>query len=379
MVYVLSPYITSKTAEDVLENVENCEIYTVSNIENFVNGSSSIETLKNLIYKGFDIYFIPQLHAKIILVKDRFVSIGSQNLTNQGTRNKEATFTSTSLSVVKFIEDELETWFAERTKVSLELLEDIENKIFHLKELYDKFRDDVEQIEKQIELEKPEQNDVPENLKRLITNLAKIEKTQEYVQGSIKLLNNRWTFAPLSSFGSNLLIWHIDSEKIELTKTNRYLALIKDTGKLCWARVVKGCITFYESSVSRSDLIQLDGKFYKVTFEANWYSSILSDYNLSVRFDNALFPTEYGIILLYFDSVKLKITDMQLESRGILGDWMEENFESFKDLILQKLISPFKYKTNLAGVKANEFFDKTNYELRLVKIESHPILLFSEL
>lgn len=379
MVYVLSPYITSKTAEDVLEDVEICEIYTVSDIENFINGSSSIETLKNLIQKGYSVYFIPKLHAKIILIVDRFVSIGSQNLTNQGTQNKEATFTSTSLDVVRFVASELENWFAEREEVSLELLEDLEDRIAHLKDLYDDFRDEVEKVEEEIEVEKTEKNDIKEKLKRLKANLAKIEKTQEYVKGSIKLLNNSWTFASASSFGSNLLNWQIDSEKIELVKTNRYLTLIQDNGKLCWARVMTGRITFYQPSVLWAGYTLLDGKYYKATFEANWDLNILSDYNLSVRLDNALISREYGIILLWFDSKKLEIADMQFESRGTLGDWMEENFDSFKDIILQKLISPFKFSKNLTGVKANEFFDKTKYELRLGKIKNNPILLFSEI
>lgn len=378
MVYVLSPYFTSETAESVLENVENCEIYTVFNVENFVSGASSIQTLKKLIHKGFSVYFIPQLHAKIILVVDSFVSIGSQNLTNQGTRNKEATFTSTSLSVVKFIEDELQNWFAERKEVSLELLEDLEDRIAHLRDFYDEFRDEVEKVEEEIEFDKPEEIDITENLKRLIANLSKIEKTQEYVQGTIKY-NNVWTFMPDSSYGSDLLNWQIGSKIFELKKTNRYLSLIENTGKLGWARVMKTRITYYESSANWQDFTQLNKKFYKITFEANWDQRTLSDYNLSVRLDNALFHNEYGIILLWFDSEKLEVTDMQFESRGILGDWMEENFDSFKDIILQKLISPFKYGENLTGVKANEFLDKNKYELRLGKIKDQPILLFSEI
>lgn len=378
MVYILSPYITSETAEEVLENVENCELYTLFNIENFINGSSSIETLKNLIYQGFNVYFIPQLHAKIVLVVDKFVSIGSQNLTNQGTRNKEATFTSTSLSVVKFIEDELQKWFVERTEVSLELLEDIKDRISHLQELYDEFRDEVEKVEEQIELEKSKGNNIQENLKRLIANLAKIEKTQEYVKGTVRNYSV-WTFMPDSSYGSDLLNWQIGSEFFELKKTNRYLTLIENTGKLGWARVMKTRISYYEESIAWSGYTFLSKEQYKVTFYANWEQETLSRYNLEIRLDNAFFPARYGKIFAWFDSQKIEIIEIQVKWLKGFEEWMQENINVFKNIILEKLLTPFKYNKNLTGVEANKFLDADKYELRLGKIKDQPILLFSEI
>src|SRR5438105_1150845 len=92
-VLVLMPYLTSTTAETVLRgaNPEICEIYTVFSAENFAAGSSSIKTIKSLHQKGFSLYHLPNLHAKAVIVSGSFASIGSQNLTVQGARNREAT------------------------------------------------------------------------------------------------------------------------------------------------------------------------------------------------------------------------------------------------------------------------------------------------
>ncbi len=92
--YILSPYITSSTADSVLahldENVCLPEIYTTFSAELFASKASSLRTLKTMVDQGYPLYHLPNLHAKIVLMPGTFASIGSQNLTLAGTRNKEA-------------------------------------------------------------------------------------------------------------------------------------------------------------------------------------------------------------------------------------------------------------------------------------------------
>src|SRR4051812_20475419 len=87
-VVVLSPYLTH-AAEKILETPGGrCEVYTVFQAENFVSGASSIHTLLKLKEHGCSLFHLPDLHAKIVLVPGQFASIGSQNLTRRGKRNK---------------------------------------------------------------------------------------------------------------------------------------------------------------------------------------------------------------------------------------------------------------------------------------------------
>ena len=92
-VLLLSPYLTSRTAEAVLLTTlgKRCEVYTRFRTEDFATGASSIRTLGRLQEHGCTLYELPSLHAKVFLVPGLFASIGSQNLTRQGTLNKEAT------------------------------------------------------------------------------------------------------------------------------------------------------------------------------------------------------------------------------------------------------------------------------------------------
>ncbi|MES2771021.1 MAG: hypothetical protein V4623_03435 [Pseudomonadota bacterium] len=79
---VFSPYITSKTAENVLSKVPcPAEIYTLFFTELFANGSSSVRTLRKLHEQGHALFDLPGLHAKIVHFPGSFASIGVvQNL-----------------------------------------------------------------------------------------------------------------------------------------------------------------------------------------------------------------------------------------------------------------------------------------------------------
>lgn len=285
-VYILSPYITSK-AEDVLANAKNCEIYTDFSIENFVFGSSSLSTLKNLINKGFEVYSVPNLHAKIILIADTFVSIGSQNLTNQGTKNKEATFTSTSLEVVKFVENEFkDNWISNRKEITLEMIEYLESEIKPLKKIYrdlkkgmGKVENFIAEQEKQHEIKHKEKIEYEKKLARLKAKLVEIEKTQLFIQGSVRNVESSqfwlggfyskvWTFVPDSQYGADLLNWRIGIKEKSIEKTHYYLSLIENTGKLSWARVMKTRITHFQQGIGWSN-ISINDESYEICFIAN--------------------------------------------------------------------------------------------------------------
>jgi hypothetical protein len=126
-VLVLSPYLTSKTAEAILEATlgEHCEVYTVFQAENFVSGASSIHTLMKLQRHGCALYDLPDLHAKIILVPGHFASIGSQNVTRRGRQNKEATSIFTAEETELAISEMVEPWLEERLPITTEMIDEI--------------------------------------------------------------------------------------------------------------------------------------------------------------------------------------------------------------------------------------------------------------
>jgi len=87
-VIILSPYLTSETAEAILRGSKfaECEIYTIFSVQNFVSGASSLKTLKCLYGRGCKLYHLPRLHAKIVMSPGHFATIGSQNLTRRSSK-----------------------------------------------------------------------------------------------------------------------------------------------------------------------------------------------------------------------------------------------------------------------------------------------------
>ena len=98
----ISPYLTSKTAEEIITRFEpeSSDIYTVFTLENFASGASSINTVSKLMSSGHRVFHIPELHAKMVIAKN-FATIGSQNLTRGGSKNKEASYVTLIVKIFR--------------------------------------------------------------------------------------------------------------------------------------------------------------------------------------------------------------------------------------------------------------------------------------
>ena len=94
-VRIYSPYLTSDVAETVIKAADQttAQVFTTFKAETFATGGSFIETLRSVFDSQFQIFSVPDLHAKIVIT-DYAILIGSQNLTRGGTKNREATANS---------------------------------------------------------------------------------------------------------------------------------------------------------------------------------------------------------------------------------------------------------------------------------------------
>lgn len=137
-VWAFSPYLTSKTADSVLGRLGEgaCEIYTLFEMEVFASGASSLSTLSKLLDQGHQLFHLPRLHAKIILAPGEFASIGSQNLTSRGTRNKEATIAFQDSANLKELEKSIQPWLLERIPITKAMIADMEELLPPVRRLY---------------------------------------------------------------------------------------------------------------------------------------------------------------------------------------------------------------------------------------------------
>ena len=137
-VLVFSPYLTPRTAEAAASAPSSVsrEIHTLMDINNFAAGASFLNCLRRLLHAGVDLYHVPRLHAKIVIVDEAFATIGSQNLTSNGVRNREASVLIEDPKHVLRIFELLQPWLATRIPITVELLDEFEASLPPIKKLY---------------------------------------------------------------------------------------------------------------------------------------------------------------------------------------------------------------------------------------------------
>ena len=199
-VVVLSPYITSPLAELVLgcalPNI--CEIYTVLSVETFVVGASSIDTLIELQKRGYSLYELEGLHAKIVIVDESFASIGSQNLTQKGKSNLEASVAISEPGLVTEIANGIQPWLLGSRPITRQILADIEEKVIECAELYKAARREMTRFEKlaRESIRQQIRNSWAEKARDAMGDLVpegevSIETARQFIRSSAWVLNQR--------------------------------------------------------------------------------------------------------------------------------------------------------------------------------------------
>lgn len=120
------PYVTSIQVINKIPDSVRLHLYTVFSIENFASGASCFHVLKKIFRRpDTSVYHLEGLHAKLVFVDDELVSVGSQNLTARGKKNREATVLSpTPLDARQ--QRRLEQWQAEAVLLTPEMMEEMQ-------------------------------------------------------------------------------------------------------------------------------------------------------------------------------------------------------------------------------------------------------------
>jgi hypothetical protein len=139
------PFITTRAVEMVLgeKRPPRCEVYTRFEAQHFASGASSLDALKRLLDMGVRLYELPRLHAKLLIVPGRFASVGSQNLTAQGFRNREATVAVTSPKGVAQITRLAEGWAKFAIAITPERVREMEALVEPLRQRYLAFAEEA--------------------------------------------------------------------------------------------------------------------------------------------------------------------------------------------------------------------------------------------
>src|SRR5262249_46796529 len=125
-------------------------VYTRFSAGDFLSGASSLDALRRLHDLGVRLYAVPRLHAKMLIVPGAFASVGSQNLTAQGRRNREATAVFTGREAVAAIAREADRWIRVAEEITADRIEEMDDAVGPLRARFAEAKADADRIDRRL-------------------------------------------------------------------------------------------------------------------------------------------------------------------------------------------------------------------------------------
>ena len=417
-VLFLSPYLTSRTAESVIceADSDTSEIYTTFSAANFAAGGSSLTTVRHLIDAGFDVYHLPDLHAKVVLT-EHFASVGSQNLTAGGTRNREASVAISDATELAYLRSQIMNWLGGRVRVTSEMVDDMEARLPTLKNTQQEFRKAVDTADEQILLQEADRQEEQrlrdeerkssahdgESARRLQAQLRRRSRplrealrsrevrTSTRIRARLVIKELPWsTYSTLERRRQDvsLLEWRIGDHPHRLTRRKRLLLLLLDNGRLAWPALNKTQLTQFGTQLwpSNPGRKQIIGHKYSFEYDLATHERELQHWNVQATIKPYVGHRSCpGVVVRgYFSLDDVTIVDLDYQdgaSRALpavaeLHSHIEAGGSEIREEIRRQLLTPFRYTNNSHGITADEFFagQGESYSLRLNERDGYRFL-----
>ncbi len=381
---IFTPYLDD-TIIDILEvagSEIHITIFTCLDGDNLFQRGYQINTLKQLITKGYSVKNLEGLHAKIIVIDQTKVSLGSQNFTKRGRKNKEAGMSSkASFANTEFI-DTLEQWKILSKDVSLDMIFDLieylekkEAEILALKKVFDK---GIESI-----ISKYQAQDYLEQ----ILNSPNYNTKFRFAQGALVLTRtipppNYDYYSFFAGEFNNLCKWiqtgeNGEEEIIDLIDYNYYPAINVSTMKMAFLRIHTSRITYMKEEFAMSLWNGYEIGDSKFELEFNFLKTKTNEYNMKVKLKNKMgyFIFHYLFDGIKFDLKKEKYSNQTIE-QFVRKNLLTKGEEHLK--FCSFLIEPAKFTTPINQPKIIEtFLTEYQYKVGIIEFNKVPVLVFN--
>lgn len=401
---ILSPYITSRTAESVVNAGLMCEVYTLFEVEVFASGASSLKTLKTLAASGHELVHLPNFHAKVVLSPGAFVSVGSQNLTQRGTKNKElsAVFSAPETSLV--VAELIKPWLAEREPITDDMIADMEALVVPVRKLFSQAYDLAVQPQKEFDGCQAER--AAAEKRRLVLEAARAErlrclryfvaampKSREVARGRVvrieidELRGPSWPcHTLLCERGRDFSNWTVNAREEKLLPLQRYLCLREDNGWIGWARVARTRITFVENELGNHRTFAVDDVPYYLRFTAERATESAVTRNLLISIECPGSSKPVCEVSAWFSPAGMEILSIRATRNRELGkeetlavvSRIRAHRNELADFATRAISTPFDYFTDpFRGVRADGFFGDIGSEflVHLTHANGNPVLI----
>lgn len=375
-------YTINTLLEDIPERI-SVTIITALEGDSLFQRGYQLKSLKDAINNGIAVKNLNGLHAKILVVDNAFISLGSQNFTNRGRKNKEAGMISEASFKDSKLIATLNDWIEESKNVSVELIDElliyIEENEEEISKIKKKFDQNIEKIISDFN---------QKELENQIATSSYFNTTYRFAQGEVILTRtipppfyNYYSF--FAQEHNNLCKWiktnNGKQEHIELENYKYYPALNVKTMRMVYLRIHTSRITYMKTAFNMSEWngYEIDKKKYKLDFE--FLKSSTKHSNMKVT----LFKESIGKATLYylFNGSTFSLTQTKYNNE-LIKQTIEKELLSRKENLsdfLKFLIEPAKFKTTMKQPKEIEkFLPEYSYRVGILEYQDLPILIFNK-
>lgn len=412
-----SPYVTDGRLFKKCDP-KRASLYTAFCALNFISGASSLRVLKGLLSEGVEIYNVDFLHAKVVMINGEHFSLGSQNLTVRGRRtNIEASFVAGAETPTK----EVKEWFARIHKNArpisaqeiAEMEKLIEPWIKNFKEI-DKAAEAIDETvasarrarederrrraeSRQKMLEEARKRSHQSQMRQAViraTDLFNTSPDAHRIIARIERVEN--TPADMwrnSTFTKSLVPENrenfmelISSSGVVPVHLSRYLMINLDNGKLAYARLAGGRISYFASGLIPNVVFSFRSHSFNVEIRFERDHDLLKTRNVAVELVlKALGPDPVGSVDFAFSVDRLEFHGVHVVSRfGSSARLLTHHdvecalrSDELANFVRLWLTKQFKFTKNLNGENAAQFFRpeaSSNFEIKAIRFEEKVIL-----
>ena len=403
---VFTPYLDKMLLKLLSKNdfIDKTDITIVTdfNPEHLLQNPNQLLSIKNLIKTGYDVTSLRGLHAKVLLIDEKFISIGSQNFTSRGRKNKEATvFPINSIKGTKIIKT-LKNWKHESIEIEEALVDLLISRLKKQFKRYDKFLDEINEIFNQgiEEIKSQRQESIKIHFDKL-EKQSRIKLAYGPIYGCVEYLESSsdsyfeidragyYTLRVLYD-NNSLVHWNIynqngEHEYYRLNRLSIYPIFIADTNQIGFARLAKTRITYVRNSVSWTEPFDILNDSFKVSVTFPKVKTRKS--NIEISLGNHAGMCKVGLL---FDGKNIAIIDKTYSKAQYS---LETSYESFVNTLENHFSSPKPFNNILAEVFSGFKFEEigiknkniqeyleiqTTYKISIIEFRGNPILVLSK-
>lgn len=392
-VQATSPYVTRGRLFK-LSDPGNAQLYTDFSALNFASGASSLPVLKKLLNAGVEVFHVDALHAKVVLIDSKSFSIGSQNLTFKGRRNREASFVAGDDTPP----DEVIGFFADLKRVAVIVsLEDILEMETQIKPLMTQFKvlkkaaDEIDadvKTARQLREQKRREDEArrkalaeaqrlgEQAMRRAIVNAGNLfskNSTSSRIIARVRRLENTSGDLWRPTTFTQSLVPENDENFLALfsaagtvpKRLYRYLMINLNNGKLAYARLAKSRITYFASGLRPNEIFKFRTESFKVSIKFERDLKLLKSRNIVVDLEaEARGLGTVGSAEFAFSVGGLELQRVDVVPRYGFSTYemtlatVEEALRSddLEGFIRRWLTKPFKFERNHYGENAEQYF-----------------------